>query len=248
MVIYKGISENEVALTFDDGPNPEVTPRILQVLKEKNVKATFFLIGRRAEEYPETVKLIISEGHDVGNHSYSHASGGLLLVGAEKGDQGIIDEIKKASDAIKMIAGITDKELQFYRPQGIKWKNEWGELAKPFFGDNIIMSNVGSNDFNWNDKTHIWDENDLSGIRLQAQKIIADVSSNAEPGSIISLHDSGEYCLEGNCTYLSWMNRALPTLEALPTIIDNLRKKGLTIIRLGEMKPDIVGIKNESKP
>lgn len=232
MVIYEGTGKNEVALCFDDGPNPKVTPKILEILKEKGVKATFFLIGRRAEENSDIVKLIVEHGHDIGNHSYSHASGGIPKIQREKGEQAIIDEISKTSDVIKKIVNITPK---FYRPQGMDWKEEYGELAKPFFEDNIIMSNVGSSDYNWNHDTHEWDENDLYSINKKSKEIIEDVESRVVSGSIITLHDSAEYCLPGNDNHTTWMNRALPTLKALPVIIDNLDRKGLVIKKLSEM-------------
>lgn len=69
--IHKG-KKKAVSLTFDDGPDPEFTPRILAVLKEKKVKATFFVIGKKAEKYPELLRQIDEEGHTIANHSYSH--------------------------------------------------------------------------------------------------------------------------------------------------------------------------------
>lgn len=63
-----------VVLTFDDGPHPEYTPRILEILKQFNVKATFFVIGEQAKKYPELIKEIDQQGHIIGNHSYSHRS------------------------------------------------------------------------------------------------------------------------------------------------------------------------------
>lgn len=62
----------QVAITFDDGPNPVITPQVLTVLKEKNAKATFFLLGKNAESYPELVQQIYAAGHEIGNHTYSH--------------------------------------------------------------------------------------------------------------------------------------------------------------------------------
>ena len=61
-----------VALTFDDGPSPETTPRILDALKAEGVRATFFVLGKHAEQYPELVELIVREGHELGNHGYDH--------------------------------------------------------------------------------------------------------------------------------------------------------------------------------
>ena len=68
-------SQNNVWLTFDDGPHPEVTPFILTTLKEERVKATFFLVGEQIERYPELYTQIIKDGHVIANHSYSHKNG-----------------------------------------------------------------------------------------------------------------------------------------------------------------------------
>src|SRR5579872_5285240 len=65
-------SEMKVALTFDDGPNEPYTSEILQVLRENNVRATFFVNGKNVETFPETAREIVREGHAIGNHSYSH--------------------------------------------------------------------------------------------------------------------------------------------------------------------------------
>lgn len=64
---------DKIALTFDDGPHPVLTPKLLDTLKEKHVRATFFLVGKRVAEHPELVRRIIAEGHEIGNHSWSHA-------------------------------------------------------------------------------------------------------------------------------------------------------------------------------
>src|SRR6478672_6188131 len=61
-----------VALTFDDGPNPDATPLILDALKERGVKATFFILGRHAEQWPDLVRRVADEGHTIGNHGYFH--------------------------------------------------------------------------------------------------------------------------------------------------------------------------------
>ncbi len=68
-------AENKIFLTFDDGPDPEATPRILDLLAEYNAKATFFCLGRQVEKYPAIFDRIKNEGHAVGNHTYSHLSG-----------------------------------------------------------------------------------------------------------------------------------------------------------------------------
>lgn len=103
----KGL-EDGVMLTFDDGPHPETTPKILNLLKEQNVKATFFIIGKEAEKYPQLVKQINDEGHLIGNHSYSH-SNFLPFFWSRK----LKKDFKKAEGILKDITG---KETVYIRP------------------------------------------------------------------------------------------------------------------------------------
>ncbi|MBT3621654.1 MAG: polysaccharide deacetylase family protein [Flavobacteriales bacterium] len=77
LVWRKETLNKEIWLTFDDGPEAEVTPWILSVLKKENITATFFLVGEQIEEFPELVGAIIKEGHTIANHSYSHKNGWL---------------------------------------------------------------------------------------------------------------------------------------------------------------------------
>lgn len=71
----KGAASKDVYLTFDDGPIPEVTPRILDILREKQVKATFFVVGDNVRKYPYLLDAILADGHSVGNHTYHHLPG-----------------------------------------------------------------------------------------------------------------------------------------------------------------------------
>jgi peptidoglycan/xylan/chitin deacetylase (PgdA/CDA1 family) len=75
LVWRKENSEKTIWLTFDDGPTPEITPFILQTLKDENIKATFFLVGEQIETYPDLFQAIVKDGHLVANHSYSHKNG-----------------------------------------------------------------------------------------------------------------------------------------------------------------------------
>ena len=77
MVLNKKNSQNHIWLTFDDGPSPEVTPFILKILNDENIKATFFLVGEQVEKYPVLFKEIHASGHLIANHSYSHKNGWL---------------------------------------------------------------------------------------------------------------------------------------------------------------------------
>ncbi|MCE7070486.1 polysaccharide deacetylase family protein [Dyadobacter sp. CY327] len=97
-----------IALTFDDGPDPDTTPKILDILKEKGVKATFFVIGKRAEKYPELIRRIDEEGHIIGNHSYSHHT---MIAFFSK------DKLAKDLEhCTSIISGILGKTPKFYRP------------------------------------------------------------------------------------------------------------------------------------
>src|SRR5690606_39385121 len=84
-----------LAITFDDGPHPELTEKILSILDEHGIKATFFLIGKQAEKYPHLVKKIIEKGHGIGNHSYSHSKYvGFFSVHILKNDLPICNEVQ----------------------------------------------------------------------------------------------------------------------------------------------------------
>ena len=67
--------DKKLLLTFDDGPHPELTPQVLEILAKHDLKATFFCLGERAEQYPEIIKMIRTQGHDIGNHGYQHLDG-----------------------------------------------------------------------------------------------------------------------------------------------------------------------------
>ncbi len=90
----------EVCLTFDDGPHPEYTPRLLDVLKEHGVRATFFVIGRAASEFPELVRRMVEEGHVVGNHTFNHK---LELLSVEE----LLREVQQTTETLQGILGRT---------------------------------------------------------------------------------------------------------------------------------------------
>jgi len=105
----------KIALTFDDGPVPGATPRILQVLDKKNVKATFFVVGKMVEKYPWLLKQISTEGHDMGNHTYSHRD--LTTLSKE-------DILKELDKTRKLIKEITGKDTYLFRPPGGRYDNK----------------------------------------------------------------------------------------------------------------------------
>lgn len=118
-------NSKKVALTFDDGPHPIYTPQLLEGLKKRDVKATFFIIGKNAELYPEVIKQIYEEGHLIGNHTYSHAQLNVLNVGEQ------CEEINKASNIVHNITGAYP---EFIRPSFGAWdKNIICELIPVFW-------------------------------------------------------------------------------------------------------------------
>jgi len=123
-------NENKVFLTFDDGPHPELTSIVLDLLDEFNAKATFFLIAKNAEKYPQIVKNIRTNGHAIGIHTYNH------LNGWKTNNNNYLQDIKKASD-------IVESKL-FRPPYGRILRSQIKELNPKY---KIIMWSVLSGDF-----------------------------------------------------------------------------------------------------
>jgi peptidoglycan/xylan/chitin deacetylase (PgdA/CDA1 family) len=153
-----------IAMTFDDGPSAENTPRLLDILKERGIKATFFLIGQNAAEHPEIVKRILAEGHEIGNHSWTHPQLSKLS------DDRVTDEIVKTQNAIHEASGYTPTLLR--PPYGAitQRQREWIESR---FGLNVILWSVDP--FDWK----------RPGASVIEQRIL----SGAEPGAIVLSHD-----------------------------------------------------------
>lgn len=152
--------EKYVAITFDDGPNPYTTPGLLDMLNEKGVKATFFMIGYNIEEYGYIVKKVYNEGHDIGIHSYGHTN--YLTLTPEE----IIADLDKCSNLIYTIVG--------KRPY----------LVRPPFG-NINISEIDTDKYffvNWNVDPLDWQYDSPEMIAKEAIKYVRN-------GSIILLHD-----------------------------------------------------------
>ncbi len=95
------VQQPAIAITFDDGPHPEFTPRLLDILKEANIKATFFLVGKCVVTYPDIVKRMVDEGHEVANHSWSHP----LLTSLSQA--GVDSQMRRTHDAIIKACGVT---------------------------------------------------------------------------------------------------------------------------------------------
>jgi peptidoglycan/xylan/chitin deacetylase (PgdA/CDA1 family) len=110
-----------LALTFDDGPHPQYTPKLLEILKRYNAPATFFVVGEMAEKYPEGIKAEIAAGHNVGNHTYHHVN--LTRIPNDM----IATEIKACHDVIR---SITDTHPHLFRPPGGDYDTQVIETAE----------------------------------------------------------------------------------------------------------------------
>lgn len=163
---HKRTKIKEVALTFDDGPT-EFTPKFLDVLKENNIKATFFCIGKQIEKYPETFLRIIAEGHTVGNHTFSHSNNTGFLSTSK-----MIEEIEKCDEVIHQIGNI---KTNLYRP--------------PF---GVTNPNIAKAIKKTNKKSIGWNVRSLDTVIVEENKILKRVTKNLKKGSVILLHDTSE--------------------------------------------------------
>lgn len=153
--------KKQIAITFDDGPHPVYTPQLLDGLKERGIQASFFLMGKNAESYPEIVKRMADEGHLIGNHTYSHVQ--LTRLSSENA----CEEIQKTS---RIIQNITGQEVDYIRPPFGSWSDnlECGVEMFPV----------------------MWTIDPLDWATDNTDKVVQRVLSNAKENGIILLHDS----------------------------------------------------------
>lgn len=154
-----------VALTYDDGPNPPYTNQLLDLLSRYQVKATFFLIGEIIEKHPETVQLILSRGHELGNHSYSHKP--LIF----KSPWIIWSEIKKTDKLLRQLG--VKQEIHFRAPFARKL------IILPY-----ILAKMHKKNILWNVDSKDYEATNFEAIE---KNVLEQVSS----GSIILMHDGG---------------------------------------------------------
>ncbi len=152
-------------LTFDDGPDPQWTPRILDILAEAAVPATFFLVGRLAVRHPSLVRRLAAEGHEVGNHTWSHRHPWTVLSSTAR---------KEVRDGAAAIAGIIGRAPRFFRPPHGRLRQCMIEEAERG-GQMLVL---------WNHSAVDWGP--LGSARGVAHRLRA-----AQAGDIILMHDGG---------------------------------------------------------
>jgi peptidoglycan/xylan/chitin deacetylase (PgdA/CDA1 family) len=164
-------SEKNLFLTFDDGPTPVVTEWVLEQLKQYNAKATFFVLGKNVQRYPEIFQQIISAEHSIGNHSFTHLNGWetkdeIYFDDVEKGNKEIQSSIVNRQSSIKNLKSL------FRPPYGRITFSQYNFLKTKY---QIAMWDVLSGDFDY---------------KLNGEQCFENVKRNASNGSIIVFHDS----------------------------------------------------------
>jgi cellulose synthase/poly-beta-1,6-N-acetylglucosamine synthase-like glycosyltransferase/peptidoglycan/xylan/chitin deacetylase (PgdA/CDA1 family)/spore germination protein YaaH len=203
-----GAVPHKVALTFDDGPDPEWTPAILNILKAKNVKATFFVIGENAEANPGLIERILREGHELGNHTFTHPNL------ADTPNEGVALELNATQ---RLVEAITGRSMRLFRPPYL------GD-AEPASGDEIapveIAQNLGYITVGEHVDTEDWQ---LPTPETMIKTSMAEINSpNPEVhGNIILLHDSG--------------GDRSRTIAVLGPLIDRLRAEHYKLVPVSEL-------------
>ncbi|PYX84307.1 MAG: polysaccharide deacetylase, partial [Acidobacteria bacterium] len=217
-----GSSPKQVAITFDDGPDPQWTPKILDVLKAEKAPATFFLIGIQADKFGDITSRIYGEGHEIGNHTFTHPDISNISHGFMKLELNLTEQLFGSRLGIRTVL--------FRPPYSIDQEPDTADQVRPLettqdMGYITVGDKIDPND---------WRENP----RRTAEQITADVLAHLPPcaandqrcGNIILLHDGGG-------------NRS-ETVRALPKLIEGIRARGFQIVPvyqlLGRTKADIM--------
>ena len=186
-------------LTFDDGPSC-ITTDILDVLKQENVKATFFVLGSEVEKKPEIVKRIYDEGHYVANHGYSHVYENIYAC-----PQAVLDEYNKCNDTIKKAIGVPEYNSYLFRFPGGITGGKYNEIKKQA---NELLKQNGIMHVDWNALTGDAETNDLT-IDFELTRLKETIQN--KNSIVILMHDAPAKKV---------------TAEALPQIIAYLREQG----------------------
>lgn len=165
IIIKKGNDQDKVvALTFDDGPDKDFTPQVLDILKKNDVKATFFVVGENVGWNPEILKREYEEGHEIGNHTFTH------INVSKRGYDDIYKEIDETQQAVKKIIGV---EPKLFRPPYRAISKEMCNIVKEKDMNIVLWSNLDPRD--WSNP----------GVYY----IVDTITSKVQNGTIILLHD-----------------------------------------------------------
>ncbi|MEO8234856.1 MAG: polysaccharide deacetylase family protein [Flavobacterium sp.] len=154
--------ENKIHLTFDDGPTPEITQWVLKILKENNIKATFFLIGNNIEKHPEIFNKVVNEGHSIGNHTFNHKNGWKTTTP---------DYIQNVELCQNQLLNLKSR---IFRPPYGKIKPSQSKKLREL-GYKIIMWDILTADFDG---------------KIPKEKCLENATQKVTSGSVIVFHDS----------------------------------------------------------
>jgi peptidoglycan-N-acetylglucosamine deacetylase len=202
-----GAAKKKLAVTFDDGPDPRWTPQILDILKEKNVPAAFFVIGVDASQWPEILKREYAEGHEIGNHTYTHPDWDSVTKTQIRWELNLTQRLIESTIGVKSIL--------FRPPYGIDHQPEYAEEVAQL----PVAQDMGYLIVGQKIDPHDWQQRD--GKQIPAKEIIDGVLRQAEDGNIILFHDGG--------------GDRSQTLSALPQVIDALRKQGYDFVSVSDL-------------
>jgi cellulose synthase/poly-beta-1,6-N-acetylglucosamine synthase-like glycosyltransferase/peptidoglycan/xylan/chitin deacetylase (PgdA/CDA1 family)/spore germination protein YaaH len=199
--------EHQVALTFDDGPDPDWTPKILDILKAANAKAAFFVVGVNAEKYPDLLRRIVAEGHEIGNHTYYHPN--LALCWPE--------HVRLELNATQLlIESVTGRETTLFRPPyaADTSPSQLSELTPLQIAQDldylVVLENIDPQDW----------------AKPGADIILQRVKQQRRDGSIILLHDAGgdrSQTVEALPRILDWLHTRGDTVVSLSTLLGTTR-------------------------
>ena len=158
------VEGKEIAITFDDGPHKTNTPQLLDILKQRGIRATFFVVGQNAAEYPDILKRIVAEGHELANHSYTHP------VLASMSQSAVHEQLDKTHQAVLKATGVSMKLL---RPP-------YGALSEP-------QRRTVNNEFGY--KVILWSVDPLDWKVRDAARVQNEILSHTQAGSIVLAHD-----------------------------------------------------------
>ncbi len=202
-----GGAKKKLAISFDDGPDPRWTPKILDILKQKNVPAVFFVIGNMANQRPDILKREYAEGHEIGNHTFTHPKFDDITRTELRWQLNLTERLIESTLGVKSIL--------FRPPYGIDHQPEYAEEVAqlPYpqeLGYLIVGQRIDPDDWSLRD-----------GKPVPANEIVDSVLRQAGKGNIILLHDGG--------------GERDQTVAALPQLIDALRAQGYQFVSVSDL-------------
>jgi cellulose synthase/poly-beta-1,6-N-acetylglucosamine synthase-like glycosyltransferase/peptidoglycan/xylan/chitin deacetylase (PgdA/CDA1 family)/spore germination protein YaaH len=203
-----GTKAKKLVISFDDGPDPRWTPEILNVLKEKHAPAVFFVVGVSADQHPEILKREFAEGHEIGNHTFTHPPFETISHTELRWQLNLTQRL------LESILGV--KSILFRPPYGIDHQPQYAEEVAQLpiaqdMGYLIVGQRIDPDDWNTPDGKN----------QAPAATIVQNVLRQVDKGNIILLHDGG--------------GERAQTVAALPQIIDDLRSRGYQFVSVADL-------------